>query len=87
MGGGGRGDVGGGGDRAVELDAQVVAVALDAGDGGRPGVAGAAVGLVRVQGDGGGRERDERVAVERVGDGEGEAVGDVRRCGRRRVPR
>jgi hypothetical protein len=40
VGGGAGRDVGGDGDRAGELDAQVVSVALDAGDRGRPDVAG-----------------------------------------------
>ena len=63
-----------GGDRPGELDAQVVAVALDPGDGRGPRVAGAAVGPVRVQRDGGGPEHDERVTVEPVRGGEAEPV-------------
>ena len=70
----GLGDVGGHRDRAGELDAQVVAVPLDAGDDGRPGVARAAVRPLPVQRDGRRAEGHERVPGQRVGRGERDPV-------------
>src|SRR5262249_3417647 len=79
LGGGGGGDVGRGGHQPGELDAQVVAVALDAGDGRGPGIARAALGFVGVQRDRGGRERDEHIALCAVRHCEGEVRADAYR--------
>ncbi|GAB3841909.1 hypothetical protein GCM10029963_14010 [Micromonospora andamanensis] len=76
LGGGGRGDVGRHGDGATELHPQVVAVALNSGDGGRPGVAGAAVGTTGMQCHGRRRERDEDVTGVLVTGDEVESVGE-----------
>ena len=65
------GELGSHGDRPVEGDPDTVAVGFEVVHGGGPGVAGAAIGLTAVQGDGLGTDGDGDIgAGQGVGDGE-----------------